>query len=90
MQNKIPEVFPQTSGKFLPHDLGLVNLEAAINFKKGCYRGQEIIARMQYRGNLKKRLNLLENSNNFKPGENIHTDSIVHASSQNILILTLI
>ena len=35
--------------KFLPHDLSLPAI-GAISFTKGCYTGQEIIARMQYRG----------------------------------------
>ena len=35
--------------KFLPHDLSMPDL-GAVSFTKGCYTGQEIIARMQYRG----------------------------------------
>lgn len=35
-------------GKWLPSELGLLDLEA-IDFEKGCYLGQEIIARMYYR-----------------------------------------
>lgn len=34
---------------FLPHDLSMPTL-GAINFEKGCYTGQEIVARMEYRG----------------------------------------
>jgi folate-binding protein YgfZ len=34
---------------FLPHDLSMTSL-GAINFEKGCYTGQEIVARMEYRG----------------------------------------
>jgi folate-binding Fe-S cluster repair protein YgfZ len=39
----------------LPHELDLHHLNA-ISFDKGCYTGQEIIARMHYRGKLKNRL----------------------------------
>jgi len=35
--------------KFLPHDISLPDL-GAVSFTKGCYVGQEIVARMQYRG----------------------------------------
>jgi len=35
--------------KFLPHDLSLADY-GAVSFDKGCYTGQEIVARMQYRG----------------------------------------
>lgn len=51
----IPCIYPETSGKFLPHDLNLPQLNA-ISFDKGCYTGQEIIARMHYRGKLKNHL----------------------------------
>lgn len=51
----IPMIYPETSGKLLPHDLNLPEL-GAVDFKKGCYTGQEIIARMHYRGKLKNHL----------------------------------
>lgn len=51
----IPQVYPETSSTFLPHDINLDQLNA-ISLNKGCYTGQEIIARMQYRGKLKKRM----------------------------------
>ena len=35
------------------------DLSGIIDFSKGCYTGQEIIARMYYRGSAKKRLSLL-------------------------------
>lgn len=43
------------SGKFLPQMLGYVEL-GAISFAKGCYLGQEIVARAQHRGEVKRRL----------------------------------
>lgn len=51
----IPAIYPETSAKFLPHELNLDKLNA-ISFDKGCYTGQEIIARMHYRGKLKNRM----------------------------------
>lgn len=53
--DKIPAIYPETSGLFLPHELNLKNLQA-ISFTKGCFTGQEIIARMEYKGKLKKML----------------------------------
>src|SRR5690606_9815463 len=50
---KIPLIGLAQSGLFLPHDLGLVRL-GAVSFDKGCYLGQEIIARMHYKAKLKK------------------------------------
>jgi len=55
IEAKIPNVYPETSEKFLPHELNL-HLNNGISFNKGCYTGQEIIARIQYRGQLKTRL----------------------------------
>ena len=37
---------------FTPHELNYQNL-GLINFEKGCFTGQEVIARMHYRGKLK-------------------------------------
>ena len=53
--NKIPNIYLETQGKFIPQSLNL-DLMNAINFKKGCYTGQEIIARTHYLGTVKKRL----------------------------------
>ncbi len=55
IEQGMPMVYPETSGFFLPHDLNLQQLQA-IDFNKGCFTGQEIIARMQYRAKLKKQM----------------------------------
>lgn len=52
---KLPTIYPQTSGKLLPNELHLLQLNA-VSLNKGCYTGQEIIARIHYRGKLKKAL----------------------------------
>ncbi|STX51724.1 glycine cleavage T protein [Legionella busanensis] len=49
------EIYPNTRGLFLPHRLELHN-QGYINFNKGCYKGQEIIARTHYRAKLKHHL----------------------------------
>ena len=51
----IPWVSPATSGRFLPQELNLDQLDA-LSYTKGCYPGQEIIARLRYRGEVKRRL----------------------------------
>jgi len=73
IQKNIPRIHPETSGKFLPHELGLNKLNA-ISFNKGCYTGQEIIARMEYRGKLKSTLFLMRLKSQKKPvpGEDIY------------------
>ncbi len=53
--SNIPTIYPESSEKFLPHDLNLPEL-GGVSFDKGCYTGQEIIARMQYKAKLKNHL----------------------------------
>ncbi len=50
-----PEVFAATSEEFVGQMLNL-DLIGAIAFDKGCYTGQEVIARAHYRGRIKRRL----------------------------------
>jgi len=53
----IPVILPQTQEQFVPQMANL-DLIGGINFKKGCYPGQEIVARMHYLGKLKRRMYL--------------------------------
>lgn len=53
------QIYPISRGLFLPHRLDL-HLTGAISFDKGCYRGQEIIARMHYKTKAKYGLRQLE------------------------------
>jgi len=54
IQAGIPEVSPATVEAFVPQMLNL-DLLNGINFKKGCYTGQEIVARTHYLGKVKRR-----------------------------------
>lgn len=51
----IPAIFKTTQEQFVPQ---MVNLDAigGVSFKKGCYPGQEIVARTQYLGKVKRRM----------------------------------
>ncbi len=51
----VPAIYPETGESFVPQ---MVNLHAlhGISFKKGCYPGQEVVARMHYLGKLKRRM----------------------------------
>ena len=51
----IPQVYASTSETFVAQMLNL-DLLGAIAFDKGCYTGQEVIARAHYRGRVKRRL----------------------------------
>jgi tRNA-modifying protein YgfZ len=53
----VPTVFAATQERFVPQ---MINFEVlgGVDFKKGCYPGQEIVARSQYLGKLKRRMHV--------------------------------
>jgi tRNA-modifying protein YgfZ len=55
----LPQVYAATSGQFVAQMLNLDCVDA-ISFTKGCYTGQEVIARAHYRGRVKRRLQRFE------------------------------
>ena len=55
------------TGKYRPHELG--QHDTRVSFKKGCFKGQEIIARMEYLGKLKKETRLITHSNQQEVSE---------------------
>ena len=57
----------EETGKYRPHELGQHNTR--VSFNKGCFKGQEIIARMEYLGKLKKETRLITHSNQKEVSE---------------------
>jgi folate-binding protein YgfZ len=76
----LPNVYAETQEYWLPHPLRLPELDA-VNFKKGCYLGQEIIARTQYLGNVKKHLQRFVTS----PALNIPLKSALINAAQEVV-----
>ncbi|MGA8864033.1 MAG: folate-binding protein [Gallionella sp.] len=72
IRSGIPVILPQTQEQFVAQ---MVNLEliGGVSFKKGCYPGQEIVARMQYLGKLKRRMYLahMNGSDTPMPGDEL-------------------
>ena len=66
IQAGIPDVTIHTQEAFVPQMLNLDALNA-INYKKGCYTGQEIVARTHYLGKVKRRMQLAHVSSEIKP-----------------------
>ncbi|SMN11398.1 Folate-dependent protein for Fe/S cluster synthesis/repair in oxidative stress [uncultured Candidatus Thioglobus sp.] len=56
VMKKMPQVTLASSEKFIPQDLNLDIDEVGVSFTKGCYPGQEVVARVHYLGKPKKRL----------------------------------
>ncbi len=51
----IPNIYPETSELFVPQMANL-DLAGGLSFSKGCYPGQEVVARTHYLGKLKRRM----------------------------------
>jgi len=68
----LPEIVAATSGLFIAQMLNLDRLDA-ISFNKGCYTGQEIIARAHYRGTVKRRMQRFATDSDapLAPGEKV-------------------
>ena len=62
----IPTILPATQEAFVPQMVNL-DLIGGVSFDKGCYPGQEIVARMHYRGTLKQRMYLAHIGGTEKP-----------------------
>jgi folate-binding protein YgfZ len=72
----IPTIVAATQEAFVPQ-MANFELIGGVSFKKGCYPGQEIVARTQYRGGLKRRMALahIEASERPAPGQSVYSDS---------------
>ncbi len=71
----IPHITDKTQEKFVPQ---MVNFEliGGVNFKKGCYPGQEIVARSQYLGKLKRRMAIASiSAENVEAGMDVFSES---------------
>ncbi|MEO8331937.1 MAG: folate-binding protein [Gallionella sp.] len=66
IRSGIPLILPQTQEQFVAQMANLDLLDG-VNFKKGCYPGQEIVARTQYLGKLKRRMYLAHISSTESP-----------------------
>lgn len=82
----IPSVQPGTTEEFVPQ---MANLElvGGVNFKKGCYPGQEIVARMQYLGNLKQRMYRahVETQNPIQPGDKLYSPAFGESAAGHVV-----
>lgn len=65
----LPQVVQATSGEFIPQMVNL-DLVGGVSFNKGCYPGQEIVARLHFRGGLKSRmLRMASTESGIQPGD---------------------
>lgn len=71
----VPTVYPETREFFVPQMANL-DLLGGVSFNKGCYTGQEIVARLHYLGQLKRRLFLAQcETAEVRPGQPLYAAS---------------
>lgn len=68
------QVYPGTTDLFLPQMLNY-DVLGGISFKKGCYTGQEVVARMHFKGKLKQRMMAFaHDGERLAPGETLRNE----------------
>jgi tRNA-modifying protein YgfZ len=86
----LPQVYPETDETFVAQMLNL-DLLGGVNFEKGCYTGQEIIARTHFRGAIKRRMFRFEHTGQpATPGMRVlageqHAGDVVDAAEGELL-----
>ncbi len=70
VRSGVPRVTAATVEQFVPQMLNL-ELLGGVDFQKGCYPGQEVVARSQYRGTLKRRTYLMQATATLVPGAEV-------------------
>ena len=70
IRNGYPYIGLEQEEQFTPHMLNL-DLIGAVSMDKGCFPGQEIVARTHYRGATKRRTHRFESAAPVKPGDKV-------------------
>jgi len=69
IDSRLPEIYLLTSEKMVPQMLNLDIDELGVNFSKGCFPGQEVVARLHYLGVAKRRLFVFESDSEINVGD---------------------
>jgi folate-binding protein YgfZ len=82
----VPTVTAATQEAFVPQ-MANFELVGGVSFKKGCYPGQEIVARMQYRGGLKRRMARahIAGADRPQPGDHVYSSAFGDQSAGTIV-----
>ena len=71
IEGRFPIIEQDTTAMFLPQMIGLTDAQG-VSFTKGCYLGQEVVARAQHRGQVKRKLRLFDwVGDQLNVGENV-------------------
>ena len=81
----LPSVYPETSGLFVPQMMNL-DLIGALSYTKGCYPGQEVVARTHYIGKIKRRMVRFTSAHRPAPGDEVFvTDFSMEQASGSVV-----
>lgn len=75
IDSSLPEIYLNTSEKLVPQMLNLDIDEIGVNFSKGCYPGQEVVARLHYLGSAKRRLFTFNSEAELNIGDSLYCAS---------------
>ena len=83
-----PQIHPASSDKFVPQMVNLDRL-GGLSFTKGCYPGQEIVARMRYLGKTKRRMHLFQGAAGLDadPSTSLYVDGREQAAGELVELL---
>ena len=84
--NSVAEVELKTSEKFVPQLLNLDIDEVGVNFTKGCYPGQEVVARLHYLGKSKRRMRQFECEGEVNVGDELLVAGSKSAKASGIVV----
>jgi folate-binding protein YgfZ len=86
IENGVAEVALATSEKFVPQLLNLDINEVGVNFTKGCYPGQEVVARLHYLGKSKRRMRAFECDGEIEVGDELLVTNSASAKASGIVV----
>ena len=72
IESFLPEINSTTTETFVPQILNLDINEVGVNFSKGCFPGQEVVARLHYLGKAKRRLFAFKSDSPLSIGDTLH------------------
>ena len=86
IENGIAEVTLDTSEKFVPQLLNLDIDEVGVSFTKGCYPGQEVVARLHYLGKSKRRMRIFECNGEVEVGDKLRVEGSTSAKASGVVV----
>ncbi len=86
IETALPEVALATTELLVPQMLNLDIDEIGVNFSKGCYPGQEVVARLHYLGKAKRRLFAFKSATLLAIGDSLYCESSKSAKASGIVV----